>query len=342
MADQIEPMERLRNIVEDILYINKSKKLDPNKLQSFYTDFIRPCISEVISDLCSSIRKSHKITPETLNSQFGKKLVHYTSLNTIVTMLKKIKENQNDYLRMYDSSHFNDPDEGNYLLRISELPELNKLVDDIEKQARPSYVASFVQSIENKDISDDLVFWRTYGDEGEGCSLTLMNRPVDQLKSIFYGKEKAKQTIERIEKVWKDIYNIIRPIFHILEESIVQTDLAAIIEEEIEDIRYLYKSKAYEHENEVRFIETESSIKDHNGELKFDFSRADKPLKCLRLYYENQDLSTKKIFVSGTTITLGPCVKDAYNMRYYLENLKRKANLCRVDIKISKIRYRKT
>ena len=35
-------------------------------------------------------------------------------------MLKKSAGASNDYLRMYDSAHFNDPDEGQYLVRISE------------------------------------------------------------------------------------------------------------------------------------------------------------------------------------------------------------------------------
>ena len=82
-----------------------------------YDDFIRivcNALKNAVGKICEDITKRHQAHGET------RRFVHYTSLSTLVSMLKKSADGSNDYLRMYDSAHFNDPDEGQYLVRISE------------------------------------------------------------------------------------------------------------------------------------------------------------------------------------------------------------------------------
>ena len=82
-----------------------------------YEDFIRivcnalkNAVNKICEDISSAPKKRHQDHRET-----GRRFVHYTSsIHVGPSMLKKSCgiSGSNDYLRMYDSAHFNDPDEG--------------------------------------------------------------------------------------------------------------------------------------------------------------------------------------------------------------------------------------
>jgi len=44
-------------------------------------------------------------------------MTHYTSIHTLISMLQSASKGEENFLRMYDSAHSNDPDEGNFLTR---------------------------------------------------------------------------------------------------------------------------------------------------------------------------------------------------------------------------------
>lgn len=346
----MQPRKRLLHAVEAVR--EKLPKLlndaDLRLFKGAYSPLLVESIQDIVVEMCNKIRDRHRVSNDIVKYN---SLAHYTSLGTVVKMLRRSKGEENDYLRLYDSSHFNDPDEGNYLLNLLQVSEPSQLNESIkgnmEGTKQPSYIASFVsdQDNENMHVSDQLVFWRTYGREGKGCSVQFVNLPKDKLMKVFYGgSEEAKKTINTLLDTWREILNILDPISYITGERFFQEELADIIIKELEVIRYLYKNKAYRYENEVRLVVTESYAQERGSEIKFDIidGDEDKLINCIKLYYEFKELATDNIFGSGSSITLGPCIKDAYNTRCYLEHLEREANLLGIDIKFSQIRYRQT
>ena len=153
-----EGLEKLKAIVESVqIYFTKPESYN---LEHLVTAAVCPMLEKALTDMCPRIEERHKIE----ESQ-SKVVIHYTSITALVSMLENVSKGDNKSpFRLYDSAHFNDPDEGNYLARNL----LQKYSWLGEKGVRHAYVASFILPNSEKDISDNLVFWRTYGREGEG------------------------------------------------------------------------------------------------------------------------------------------------------------------------------
>ena len=97
---------------------------------------------------------------------------------------------------MYDTSHCNDPDEGNHLVReLSSNDGYRWLAR--ESSVGHAYITSFVSGQDGIDMSDNLVFWRTYGKDGKGCSLTVAVR-ADLLRRVFYSGSDIETTKQMI------------------------------------------------------------------------------------------------------------------------------------------------
>ena len=64
-------------------------------------------------------------------------IVHYTGLDTLFSILRDFGRDSKGFLRMYDSFHLNDPEEGSFLTRPSELG-----IEESETTAAHAYVAS--------------------------------------------------------------------------------------------------------------------------------------------------------------------------------------------------------
>ena len=195
----MQPRKRLFHAVEAVREKLSELLDDPDRrlFKDEYSPLLVGSIQDIIVEMCNKIRDRHKISNGIYKIK-NNTLAHYTSLDKVVKMLRKSKGEENDYLRLYDSSHFNDPDEGYYLLQASGLSESNESINGMEGTKLPSYIASFVsnQDKENMNVSDQLVFWRTYGREGKGCSIQFTNLPEDNLMKVFYGgSEEANKTI---------------------------------------------------------------------------------------------------------------------------------------------------
>ena len=81
-------------------------------------------LNKTISEAFSSLRNSYRVC-----RQDGKKstVVHYTSVETVMNMLQDcMDEKHGSHLRLYDTFHFNDPDEGRYL-KFADYGELKNL-----------------------------------------------------------------------------------------------------------------------------------------------------------------------------------------------------------------------
>ena len=206
-------------------------------------------------------------------------LVHYTGTDVVFKMLNDSDEEGG--LRLYDTVHGNDPEEGTFLLlhwpdRENEGPwmwqesangdsggdEGLELKKQVEQGLYPghAYVLSFVPSTRDEKNNDRIVFWREYGRQGAGCSLSI---PEDKLFEaekcslvpyrVLYGGDPVEMLSERLnvcllEPIETRIRDVDGPERKLFEE--VQPK----VREELQLFRYLYKDIAYEHEEEYRLV----------------------------------------------------------------------------------------
>ena len=329
-------MEQSKNSLEDFkksvdatLYrIKKDKTLNSEYIDNYVVKLLEKAVS-------SCIEERHKVE----SCEDGKETVmaiHYTSVNALVSMIQNASGRDNkDSLRLYDSVHLNDPDEGNYINR--NLPENYDWPK--KKEVSHAYIASFITPDPKKDMSDNLVFWRTYGKEGKGCSL-LLPVPRNRLRRVRYGRDAVLDTMKLLDP----IFDYLKPLVKILNPSAgndILSKLSGVVWKSLEGVRYLYKSEAYEYEEECRIVATELDIID-KGKIYFESTDQNDSSEYIRHYYVDKGLAIEKLLITDSFITLGPCVYNSYNIRYYLETILKRANLHGPKIRISKIPYRKS
>lgn len=274
----------------------------------------------------------HKDSEEKINPYYRKKFtaIHYTSVNALVSMLEKTVAKEQDCLRMYDSVHLNDPDEGNYIAHM-----LRRKHDWFEtKESSHAYIVSFAAP--EKDMVDNLMYWRTYGKNGEGCSLALSVQS-DLLKKVLYGHD-VRLTLTIMHDVLDFFDLVMDKVPRSLHKSIGKT-LSKIVWKFLEEFRYLYKSAAHDHEKEYRIVLPEEAIEDKD-KIRFEPQKGDNSPAHVRHYYMDKRLEIGRLFDDNSFVTLGPCVNNSYNMSYYLRNLMRKAGVPGSEVTSSMIPYR--
>ena len=302
--------------------------------ERYASDAIIPTLSAVLKELCKEIEQFHILPDAALGpNQSPEYVIHYTTVATVVTMLQaQATTEQGNSLRLYDSAHFNDPDDGNYLGRhLSQSEQHDWLMPSTRTHA---YVASFMIPDNDPDLaSDNLVFWRTYGREGEGCSLKLRT-PTAHVRKVLYTSEE----LERTEKLLYPVLDALAPLVG-TDDSWVKHALREAFWASLGRIRFLYKSPAYQYERECRFVIAKTEISD--DKILFDYRYDGGSSGRLRHYCEDMALNVSKIFGSGSSITIGPCVADREDLKQSLEILKERAGLW-ATVKCSGISYRRT
>ena len=314
---------------------------ESNSLMEAYLDSsILPKVRAALAEVLPTIEARHKFEPRDGKDEIP--CAHYTSIGRLFEMLDEKRDIDKSFLKLYDSVHLNDPDEGNYLLRqlyrngrhgwlrldSSDLSETH--------ESEVAYIISFVlrKDREEIEIGDNLVFWRTYGNEGRGCSLKF---PIshESLKKVLYG-ERVNETIGVIEP----ILDAISPLFADAKQVPIAVRRKAIneITNSLKGILYLYKSSAYEYENEGRIVDLESEVAE--DQIHFDYQAGSVGRPRIRHYIDFSAASLKTLLSSESIITIGPTVPHRENVREYLEKIKRKINLLGPQIKLSKIPYR--
>ena len=121
-------------------------------------------------------------------------LVHYTTWNNVLEMLKENQETP--IMRMYNYEQSNDPEEGQI-----KPPEW----EAIEKEARSTWIDSILKNGDRRrgdmtlelntygcsfssgpsGVEDDLTYWRLYGNDGQGCSLKISG-PSERVYKVRY------------------------------------------------------------------------------------------------------------------------------------------------------------
>ena len=154
-------MEKLQILVKAAPeYLAKDPKLG----MEYVTDHVVPALEGVLKDLCPKIEKRHSI------DRLEEGVIHYTSINTLVSMLQQAaknkqnaakdeqeasKDEQNASLRLYDSVHLNDPDEGNYFYPNLNLPKKHTWLG--ENKESHAYIASFILPDLKRDMRSYLI-----------------------------------------------------------------------------------------------------------------------------------------------------------------------------------------
>ena len=301
---------------------------------AYVEGMILPELGNVMGGILSRIEERHRIPSVAENVTVW--VTHYTSLSAATSMLREMAHGQGAVLRLYDTTHCNDPDEGNHLVR-----ELSSNDGYLwlarESSVGHAYITSFVGGRDGMDMSDNLVFWRTYGNDGQGCSLTVAVR-ADLLRQVFYsGKD-----IEPTKQMLLPALDAMAPLAR-ADESCARL-ISGAFWKHLEGVRYLYKDEAYHHEDEHRIAIPAASSEIDPNRIQFQPHEPGGPSVEVRHYYEIDGLALEQILSSGSKLMLGPAAKDSYSVCLYLNDLKRRALLRNPDlndfeINVSKIRY---
>ena len=343
-------LEKLRLVAVDITE-RFHRNQDAEMLKKSIDSVAIPRLNDAVSEAFRQIKDHHLYRPVEGEDSGHLKVVHYTSVDTIIKMLQDYdpETQKGGHLRLYDTFHSNDPDEGRYLTKFfSELiipDEMQGLVEMMPDN-KCAYTTSFVAPTKGPIdlVMDNLVFWQTYGLKGTGCSLTV-DLPTNRLFKVEYGRKSAQSTVKKIQKALDEVLGALKPIIEIDADvpdynicNLFKKELALAFREGVEAMLYLHKSEAYRYENEVRVLKTAPSIEMERGEITFQYKLGEPKI---RHYCKDDALSANNLLATGSVITLGPCVPYKENMAYYLEWLKQESRLLGPKVVQSDISYRK-
>ena len=332
------------------------------------TDAFRIEMSRVLSDL-------HMTDP----NFYEDGVIHYTGLSKLFSLIHKKDKSDDDsnstgdgstehdstsedtdYFRLYDTLHANDPDEGLYLIR--NWPEETNWIwkntdpakDNFSSPAATpnfhdyAYYISFVRASCTKDMADNLVFWRTYGKEGEGCAIQI---PLTQFRlrnnahnpdshdklplyHVLYGREGVSHLAREVTESLKQIKQALAQHMPSIEESVVGT-----IRQDMNIFKYLYKSDAYDYEHECRLVIPRIIVVP--SDVQFEESSDNFGCSQIRHYLLRDETRTSKFLVSNSSIVIGPCVKQVPNVLSFIKTMLDRRKLHGPTIRTSMIQYRR-
>ena len=317
--------EKLARLKQSILETQERLKASAIVDLAYVSGIVVPRFQDAIDVTTSHLEKRHSVTG---CDQDGKvNAVHYTSIRRLVEMLHKQRS-----FRLYDSIHLNDPTEGRYLTK--HLANSDRWHEYLG--SGHAYIASFILPREDSsnDVNDDLMFWRTYGREGEGCALKV-RIPQAYLKKVLYDPSEVNYAVSRIEPLINSM--------EVLSGTVTLGSDAAEILTRVNwcglgKMKYLYKSDYYSYENECRVVIAESDA--DPAQVVFEYLNDAKGRPSLRHYVEYGRLRIDDVLDSESSITLGPCVLDREDLEHSLRILALRAAVWGPCIKSSRITYR--
>ena len=322
-----------------------SLAFEPEDLSKYVAGVVISNLEDVLRNLRAQVEEPHKLDEAEVGNP--NVVIHYTSIAALVSMLQGAASGKGgSSLRLYDSNHFNDPDEGNFFDRNLNLSSKSarELLD--ATYSPHAYIASFIvphdkaknrSADAQRDMSNNLVFWRTYGREALGCSLTLVV-PTNHLRKVLYGRKAVRKTGQLLTSVLDSVHECLSPLLELSSAVDIRRRLIRTVAAHVDKIRYLYKSEAYDYERECRIVIPE--VDAQKDSIHFEYEEQDGGAARIKHYYEVDELEVKETFVTGSLIRFGSRVPRPDNLRYYLESQLRKANrLYGPKFKTSKIPY---
>ena len=291
-----------------------------------------------ITSLLPTIDARHVLP--TTGEQSTTRCVHYTSLKTLLSWFPNDPDaSPTPTLRLYDSVHLNDPDEGYYLVKVVREHAGYAWLELGERDPETAYLASFILPTSKNHATDNLVFWRMYGEGGQGLSVAFFV-PTIRLRRVLYGHEQAQDTINTLTPIFDSVSDILSAVPPALHDA-TRASLVNCVLSSLKSILYLYKSHAYEYENECRCVVLASDLHSNSGsQAQFEYRQNSAGRHQLRHYSTLKDFSISQLLQSGSTVTIGPCVPHHNNIKHYLETMKKRRDTTVPEIEHSKIAYR--
>ena len=259
-------------------------------------------------------------------------LAHYTSVGALKCIIK-------GNLRLYAADSFNDPDEGDFL-RQEIASKYNFLDAEKDKEAEMprksdrAFVCSFVSG--DRDVANKLMYWQSYGKDGLGCSIqppppSLMS---EEARANFAKVRYGEEGFEKVEEVFGPFLEETRDLSRRKPEHSAPF-LLGWLRECFSGIAYLYKSKDYESEKEYRIFVAPK----RGGGIRYHYKNepCDGPL--VRKFIEPPNFGG--ILASGSSIMIGPRVRDKERIHEYLAALCHEHEIYGPEFGVSRIRYRK-
>ena len=327
-------MDGLTSVVASVTrQLPQEKDVDEWELRPLLQDTVVPRLNDAFQAKFVEIDGFHDLERD------PREIIHYTSLDTLVSVLRDRHEGKESFLRMYDSFHLNDPEEGQYLVRRIEPMDQPGWLP--EKTNLHAYVASFIVPDDNKDQElrdeDNLKYWLAYGERGRGCSIRF---PVshNRFRRVLYGQENATRTLEILDL--PSIWSCLDPLTNHRNEvlsRVAQVLLSEFMRKNIAQILFLYKDDAYKYEQECRAVKSVLEIRDED--IHFERLEQLASPRSLRHYHHDSDLSIDRILVTGSLVTIGPLVSHPHNVMYYVNTLLERARLRGPTVEVSRIPY---
>ena len=341
MTRTADPLQRLQLSLEAGVHYLKSH-YDPNvDLSRIVVDYlshiVQPHTDVSLGSLVDNVQSRHI---PSFSTGFSDLMTHYTSVPNLVSMLTKTEDENPSLFRLYDSAHLNDPVEGQ--LFVNQFKQhYSWFCHDTHSLA---YIASFIDSdsIKGNDVSDDLVFWRTYGLDGQGCSIEVY-LPAHRLRRVLYGPEEVESTLQELSPVLSLLNDFYLQCLEIpapatLSNAITQT-LSEMVWPTLSHLQYLYKHQAFDFEREYRIVRLRSEVPP--DDIRIDCRNDVCVGPIVRHYCDDRELAIKKLFSSGSRVVIGPSVPYREDLLNTLNLLRDRAKLRGLGIKHSLIDYRR-
>lgn len=296
-------------------------------------------------------------TPSKKNGHFLH-LAHYTSLEALISML----QDPSGGLRLSDSSTMNDPDEGKTTRdgRIFEklLKEHPGKDSWLLKRYEAAHICCFV-GVTNEgqgsgedaalEAGDDLLFWRLYGNQGRGVSLTIPPHYAKELVDAAVVQRVTYRDEPPIETDLTSIANLLRDLDDLKRQAIEEDAWDTIRPEVIPAFdrlfgqRFLHKRSHYEMEREYRavvFVGTDDGACTAAPRLSARGLHVQYGL--VRSYVQIPELDCQRILTTNSRITIGRNVPESKDAKRALARLLKALGVSAgvVRMSLSRFKYR--
>ena len=243
---------------------------------------------------------------------------------------------------MSDTYHSNDPLEGRFFLESkpsrhpfpSRHPDVWQLLSD--RSQLPAYVTSFRRISKIEEV-DDLIFWRTYGKDGQGCAIVFPNsflQPNIPLMQVKYGKKNVRLTLDRLLRIFGSLASA-KSLGFIKS---VNPGIPRYIASSLSPIPYLHKADDYKFEQEVRVVIPFVDLPPRS----LFCERMHDPTFGLKLrhFANHPELHIRNVLRTDSIIMLGPAVTARENLSFVLKRRLENVGLVGTKFFESKISYR--
>lgn len=275
----------------------------------------------------------------------GEHLVHYTSWESALAILKEPRP----VLRSYNYERTNDPQEGR-LWRAA----WNGLATHAGRMDNllPSYDQALLRSGRStgntfgccfsaggRDIEDNLTFWRLYGDDGKGCSFKVASRLPNTYRVRYLDERRINRSDDDEEvdqRVGSWLGDLLTRGDELVDQLLsagrkdVASGIAARIRQVLSGYNHLAKSSYFKDEKEWRMI----SVAPSTDSILYDADEAGVVRRYVVGLWLDYGLTT------GSSITVGPQVRNGGAARAYVEHLARAKGLDLPEVNLSKQNYR--